>query len=283
MKGLDMDTILFNEEIQFPEAFPARHSYENRNNVNPFLALHWHKACEIIYVESGSYVCTIGGTRYAASKGDILFTNSCVPHDRIFYNGRYDVMVFDPTRIFRGTSGQTVPDAGTQLFTSFPKEDFGIRKLAESFFPLIRSNPEGQEFMITGFLYQLYMTAIENHFFLADRESQSVSIRKMQKIDPVIEFIKENYMHPIYVDTLAGIVKMSPRYFSSLFKSVTTMSPLDYVNLFRINKACALLSESAISVTDVAYKCGFNDSSYFSRIFRKYKGVSPIAFRRKNS
>ena len=278
-----MDTILYNEDIQFPEAFPAKHTYENRINSNPFLALHWHKACEIVYVESGSYVCTIGGTRYAASQGDILFVNSCVPHDRIFYSGRYDVMVFDPMRIFMGASGQTTPDAGLQIFTTFPKEDFGLRKYASEFFPVIRNNPPGEEFMITGFLYKLYMIAGEHHFFMADRETQSVSIRKMQKIDPVIEYIKDNYMHPIYVDTLAGIVRMSPRYFSSLFKSVTTMSPLDYVNLFRVNKACGLLTESSVSVTDVAYKCGFNDSSYFSRIFRKYKGVSPIVFRKHNS
>ena len=132
-KGTDMDTILYNEDIQFPEAFPAKHSYENRINSNPFLALHWHKACEIVYVESGSYVCTIGGTRYAASQGDILFVNSCVPHDRIFYSGRYDVMVFDPMRIFMGASGQTTPDAGLQIFTTFPKEDFGLRKYASEF------------------------------------------------------------------------------------------------------------------------------------------------------
>ena len=64
------------------------------------------------------------------------------------------------------------------------------------------------------------------------------------------------------------------------FQQLTHRTPIDYLNAYRIEQACCLLLSGAHSVTDAAYCCGFNDLSYFIRIFRRYKGTSPGAYAR---
>ena len=74
---------------------------------------------------------------------------------------------------------------------------------------------------------------------------------------------------------LADVLNLSPEHFCRLFHSITGKSPIDYLNYYRIECACELLSSSQKSITEVAYSCGFNDLSYFNRIFKRYKKVTP--------
>ena len=59
---------------------------------------------------------------------------------------------------------------------------------------------------------------------------------------------------------------------------MTQKTPFDYINIYRINAACELLSSGEATITEVAYSCGFNDLSYFIRLFKKHKGLSPKAY-----
>ena len=59
-----------------------------------------------------------------------------------------------------------------------------------------------------------------------------------------------------------------------LFRS----TPVDYLNYYRIERACHILTTTELPVTEVAYRCGFNDSSYFVKTFRKYMGITPRAY-----
>ena len=63
-------------------------------------------------------------------------------------------------------------------------------------------------------------------------------------------------------------------------KEMTRKSPVEYLNTYRVEKAARKLITSDISVTDVAFACGFNDLSYFIKTFKAYKGVTPAKFRR---
>ena len=69
-------------------------------------------------------------------------------------------------------------------------------------------------------------------------------------------------------------------YFCRLFKAVTDKTPMEYLNSYRIEKAAAKLLSTDESVTDIAYSCGFNDLSYFIKVFRDFKGISPKQFRK---
>ncbi len=91
----------------------------------------------------------------------------------------------------------------------------------------------------------------------------------------VVEFIEKNYASPLTLSQLSESVSMSPKYFCRFFSEMTHQTPMDYLNRQRIEQACYELSTTGDSITDIAYRNGFNDLSYFIRTFKKYKGTTP--------
>jgi len=76
------------------------------------------------------------------------------------------------------------------------------------------------------------------------------------------------------------VAGMNPKYFCRVFRSLIHHSPVDYLNLYRIEQAAYLLDSTDLPVTEVGNRCGFWESSYFTKVFRKYKGTTPAAYRR---
>ena len=84
---------------------------------------------------------------------------------------------------------------------------------------------------------------------------------------------------PLSLDDLAEVAGMNPKYFCRVFRSLTNHSPVDYLNFYRIEQAANLLDSTDLPVTEVGNQCGFWESSYFTKVFRKYKGVTPARYR----
>ena len=91
----------------------------------------------------------------------------------------------------------------------------------------------------------------------------------------VIEYIKENYHRHISLEEIAQITYMSKTYLSTLFKKETGYSISEYINGIRIDHARSLLINSDIAIVEIARMCGFEDQSYFTKVFRKTTGITP--------
>ena len=98
-------------------------------------------------------------------------------------------------------------------------------------------------------------------------------------VKQVLAFIHQNYTQPINRKEIAATVGLSENYLSQIFRQEITISPWDYLNRFRIQKAKELLQQSQETITQVAIQVGFNDSAYFSRVFHKQTGLSPQEYR----
>ncbi len=79
------------------------------------------------------------------------------------------------------------------------------------------------------------------------------------------------------------MVHLSEGYFCQIFKEITGKTAMDYINRLRIDKAEKMLRKTAMTVTEVASLCGFDDANCFSRMYKKLKGESPQAARRAES
>jgi AraC-like DNA-binding protein len=95
-----------------------------------------------------------------------------------------------------------------------------------------------------------------------------------------IDFMKTHYKEPISRDRLAGLLSLSPAYFSTMFRKRTGYSPVQYLTKIRLDEAKRLLRSTRIPVADVAAETGFADSFYFARVFAKETGLSPSEFRK---
>ncbi|MEG1632385.1 MAG: AraC family transcriptional regulator [Hydrogenoanaerobacterium sp.] len=94
-------------------------------------------------------------------------------------------------------------------------------------------------------------------------------------IEKALKFISYNYANKIEISDIAGKVGVSRSHLYRIFIKQLAMSPNEYLAKFRINEACALLRNSALSIGEIANSVGYDDPLYFSRVFKKYKGIAP--------
>ena len=103
----------------------------------------------------------------------------------------------------------------------------------------------------------------------------SKDIKHIDVIQKVVAFINTNYMHKISLDDIAKEGFLSSSYLSKLFKSEMKINLSTYINNVRVEKSKLLLLDSSLSIIDVASMVGFEEQSYFSKVFKNVTGVSP--------
>ena len=94
-------------------------------------------------------------------------------------------------------------------------------------------------------------------------------------LEPALYFVEQHYAKKFKVDSVARLCGMSSFRFSRVFKETYGITFRDYVVRYRLREACRLLKTGQASVGEVAYAVGFNDVSYFSRMFKRHFSVNP--------
>lgn len=102
-----------------------------------------------------------------------------------------------------------------------------------------------------------------------------------RRVLKVKNYINENYMYEIKLETLADIANMSQSAFSRFFKLHTGRTLSDYIIETRLGYATRMLLDTQESIANISYNCGYNNFSNFNRIFKRKKGCSPSEFREK--
>jgi len=119
---------------------------------------------------------------------------------------------------------------------------------------------------------------LHKFFSILANQGQTVETDYIEK---ALNYIKFNYNLGIGVQDVAKTVRLDRSYFAKLFKSSTGLSPKEYLTRLRMEKAADLLSNSMLSVKEVAISVGLPDQLYFSRAFKEYFGESPSVYRKK--
>ena len=114
--------------------------------------------------------------------------------------------------------------------------------------------------------------------FLARHYSniKTTKTKSLVRISKVIDYIENNFQNTIYIDELADMAFMSKRNFMRIFKKAAGLSPINYVREVQLQKARNLLRETQHQVADISMICGFTDSNYFIKCFRKPIMLLPI-------
>lgn len=99
----------------------------------------------------------------------------------------------------------------------------------------------------------------------------------------LISYIEQHYFQKVVLSDLAELVGLSGDYVSRIFREKTNCSAIEYLNNYRLKKAKSLLMQEDLKITDVAGMVGFESIYYFSRLFKKKEGISPIVFRKAQS
>ncbi|WP_240941392.1 AraC family transcriptional regulator [Paenibacillus sp. HB172176] len=167
-------------------------------------------------------------------------------------------------------------DEGVSKEAALPSEidiygDHALHQLCESLMECSRS-----EHMIERFKGQSLFLELLTWILLHRRHCAANDSRTA--LDRTLSYIGANYKEVITIEQLARMAEISPKYYVSLFKKTYGKTAMDYVKEVRVNRAKRLMLQEGALLRDVAYQVGYHDEFYFSRIFKKEVGVSPMAY-----
>lgn len=100
-------------------------------------------------------------------------------------------------------------------------------------------------------------------------------------VEQAISYIQQNIKNNIKVNDIASYIGIDRSYLTNIFKQVTKVSPQEYIVSCRMEKAESLLLDKSKKIADIGYEVGYSDSMTFSKMFKKYKGISPSEYKEK--
>ena len=111
----------------------------------------------------------------------------------------------------------------------------------------------------------------------AGKQDVSAVVQKVKRI------IQNRYNEDISLDMLAEEVGFAPAYLSYIFKKETGENIVKYITDYRMEQAKRLLDEGALKIVQIAKQCGYDNQSYFNRLFKNAYGITPKQYREKNN
>jgi len=122
-----------------------------------------------------------------------------------------------------------------------------------------------------------WLSRIMNRF--SDCVFNLTDVKHVDVIYKTLDYVKKNYMNKITLADVAENAHISPSYFSKIFKDEMKCNFNMYLNQVRIQNSKKLLLDDSVTLVDVAFLCGYEDQSYFSKVFKKIAGMSPGKYR----
>jgi len=162
------------------------------------------------------------------------------------------------------------------LFENIIKDDTGIGRIMEGIASEYDNKETGYELAVKSYVYGLLTILLRKYSKRSINQKEYVSrMENARRLNSVFDYIDGNYSDNITIDELSGLINLSRYRFCHLFKELTGKTPVEYINMVRVEKASELLERSGMNVSEISSACGFNDPGYFGKVFRKYKSCSP--------
>lgn len=225
---------------------------------------HWHDALELIYVECGSAVLSVGAQTIRADKGDCFLIAAGQAHGISCTSGDFTALAltFDEREV-------TAVSGGVTLSSAKLCGDYGAAELHR----LIKRELEAK-----GPYYQYAVKSRLTNFVIdvlrSERTHERESCTDEATLNKLLLEIDKKYEFFTFEDA-ASFMALSPAYFSSFFHKCMGMTFSQYVNCVKVEKAVQRLKRPGVRITDVAMSCGFNTIRNFNRVFRQCTGYTP--------
>lgn len=264
-------------------AFPIEYYYVDETHPRYIMTAHWHREFEIIRVLSGSFTVFLNNTEFTLHEGDMLFVACGCLHRGQPTACVYECIVVDLKMLLTKNDGIIEPyifqiiNAQVSIKNTISPKECALYQTLTSLFALM-SNPKAYyELSVYALLFTMIWQIYSNGYVISARSAPSS--RQIESVSLVLDWINQNFKEEISSKTLSQVSNLNFNYLCKIFKNYTGQTITQYVNEQRIEHACYDISMKNKSITEAAFRNGFNDLSYFAKTFKRYKGITPREFK----
>jgi len=257
------------------------------------LDTHWHEEAEFFMLVEGEILFQVDTDYFPLRAGEAVFIESGDIHAAYVLNEspcRFFAIVFHPDLLASAqydTIQQNTILPLQEKRQSFPrhiKPDIPwqqelLRHLERMMEAYDTKMPGYEAFMKGSLFIMLSQIAVEGRS-VNRSQSDDADTTKINRLKKIILYIQENYREPIRTHDLSELIPMSEGQFCRFFKAMTRKTPVDYINSYRVRQAADLLQQTERKISDIALEVGFDNVSYFIKVFRKAMKCSPSEFRK---
>ncbi len=262
----------------------SHYNFKESSKLYSFVGLHWHSEIEMLYVKNGAISVTVEERKYVLNRGDIIFIEPEKIHtvSPFLLPLEYDAAVFSASALSLNSEHFFGRDIimplinGGSEFSGIIDSSFkDYEKLLSQAEILL--NKESSKAAVFAALIGIISIIYDGGYI---KKSSGQISKYSHDIKKCLEYISENYSRKIKLSELSDLIHVSENYFCGYFKKFTGITPFEQINETRVKKAAALLSDSDLTVSEIAVKCGFENLSYFTRKFKSIIGCTPIDYRK---
>ena len=271
---------------------------------NGSVPTHWHEDIELISPNEGEAVYNINGKLVTVSSGEGLLINSRRLHSACLKDMRdcyYDLLIFHPIMlcISEDIEKKAVkPIIGSSFdyillkkgiawhenilhWFSMIRERHIDKNMPKAFAPIeysvLKDNQDSSEKCAMIGLVNLIWSEISANITPDERPHAESSQLTSMKV--MIAYIDKHYAEKLTLDSIAEAGHVSKRTCGNLFERFLYISPMKYLNEYRLKQSILLLENTDMSITEIALACGFSGASYYAESFRRELGKSPSEYR----
>lgn len=277
------------------QEFPFLCNYGDLDTyINRSIPWHWHSSLELDYIAAGTVLFQTPDVTEELSAGSMVFINAEAMHDirakdhqkgcRIyahlfhprFLSGNYNSL-FDQKYM--------LPITGSAGFYSYiiRPDSYRHLQMIERFLKIVDLNekePFGYEFEERHALSQIWCMLLEETSDIRPKKIKG-NINDTERLKLMMEYIQTHYMEKLSVDEIASAASISARECTRCFQRCIRLSPIHYLNEYRLQIAAQKLSLTNDSIMAISEDCGFSSSSYFGKAFFAAMGCTPREYRQQ--
>lgn len=247
---------------------------------------HIHQELEIMLITEGYLYYHINGKDIKVSKNQVIYVNSNQMHASHLKESSYCkfiILLIHPTLfssnafIYTKYARPIIENQNLDYFLFSSSND--LYNLFHTMLEDQRLKSKGYQLSLIGdsyhILQQIYIHSDIDSFDSSNQKSEDIT-----SLNQMTTFIYHSYADKISLNDIAQIGNVSISKCSRIFKHYMHHSPIDFLNLHRLEVASNLLRNTNQSILDISLSCGFDQQSYFNRMFKKEYGCTPLKYRK---
>ncbi len=253
---------------------------------------HFHDFIEIVFILNGQGIQMLEGREYPVSMGDVFVLQG---NQRHYFRDAQKLeivnVMFDAKqkpelipleiRQMDGYKALFILEPSYRARNNFrnmlrlnPKDLAAIELILSVMFFEQEQMQEGSAIILSNRFQELIIHLSRHFSNIPSNKAQS-----LVQMSKVMDYMENNLSESLKLEGLAAMANMSKRNFMRNFKLTIGLSPGNYLNEIRMKKACSLLRESRTTIKEIAFQCGFADSNYFTKCFKKSVNITPAKYR----